>query len=105
VSSGTTSPSSARRSVSSTPVPPELVTIPTRGPAGTGCQSRALAASTISRPLRATTTPACRKAASQTLALPARAAVWEVAARAPASLRPVLATMIGLRGVMARARS
>ena len=79
--------------------------MPTRGRAGTGCASSARAVSIISSPDRARIMPAWSTAARQIRSLPARAAVWDRAARTPAAERPVLATMTGLVRVTARAAS
>ncbi len=103
LSSGTTRPSSASRSVSSTPVPPELVITATRGPRGTGWLDRARAASRTWRPVRTRTTPAWRSAASRTASSVASAAVCETAARCPALVRPPTTAMTGLSGVVRQA--
>ena len=79
--------------------------IATREPTGGGCASRARATSIISRPDRARITPACSNAARQIRSLPASEAVCEAAARAPATERPVLATMTGACGVTRAAES
>ena len=86
-------------------MPPELVITATRGPAGGGWLSRARAASIISSPERTWTIPAWVKAAVHAASRPAREAVCDRAARAPAAERAVRATITGLRGVTRRASS
>ncbi len=47
--------------------------------------------------------PARRMAASYTASEPARAPVWEAAARAPSAMRPAFSTTVGLLRAAARA--
>ena len=65
----------------------------------------ARAASRSSCPLVTSTIPACRNAPPHTASRPARAAVCDAAARAPAPERPDLRTTTGLSAATRRARS
>ena len=79
------------------PGPPAFVTIATRRPAGSGCGVRHDAMSNISSIVSARITPVDSKSASTTTSAAASAAVWLLAARTPARVRPALTATIGLR--------
>ncbi len=102
-SSASAPPERNSSSVASTAGPPALVTIASRGPAGRGCLANASAMWNRSAMRSTRSTPERRKAASSTSSRPASAPVWEAAARAPASVRPGLRTMIGLLSATSRA--
>ena len=77
------------------PSPPALVMIAARRPFGSGWLDRSAAASTSSSSVRARRTPAWRNSASTAVSAPASAAVWELAARAPAPVVPAFKARIG----------
>ena len=101
-SCGTCKPWASHKSVSSTPVPPELLMMATRGPRKTPWQSKAAATSNSVSPSSTNIAPAWRKRARVIAKSCASAAVWLLAARCPAWLRPVLRITTGLCGVTAR---
>ncbi len=94
---------SIRASVASTPGPPALVTIASRGPRGRGCLASTSAMSKICEIEPTRSTPTRRNAASSTSSLPAIEPVCDAAAFAAASVRPALITMIGLDSATSRA--
>lgn len=92
-----------RASVAITPGPPALVTMANREPKGGRTRATNSAVSKISPISHTRTASARRKAASQTASSPARAPVWELAARADSVKRPALYTTMGLVRAKARA--
>ena len=77
------------------PSPPAFVSTATRRPRGSGCVERSTAVSISSESVPARMTPACANSASTAASEPARAAVWELAARAPALVVPLFIARIG----------
>src|SRR5215831_17740566 len=95
-------PLATSASVASTPGPPALVTIVSRGPRGRGCRPRT-SANLKTSPMSVTRrTPLRRKAASNTSSEPVSAPVCEAAALLAAAERPALMTMIGLVSATSR---
>ena len=78
------------------PGPPALVRMATRRPRGTGWLARSIATSNSSSIVSVRMTPAWPSSASTPTSMPAREPVCELAARAPASVRPLFTTTMGL---------
>ena len=95
---------SIRASVASTPGPPALVTIASRGPARPRLLGQHLGhVEELARSCRRAARRTRRNAASSTSSLPASEPVCDAAALAAASVRPALITMIGLVSATSRA--
>ena len=94
-SPGSSSPAASHASAQRIPRPPAFVRIATCRPRGMGCDDRSAATSISSSRDSARMTPAWWKSASTAASEPARAAVWELAARAPAPVVPLLTARIG----------
>ena len=101
----TSSPRRFASSAISTPTPPETVTIATRSLTGREPMTQLRAMSKNSSMLSARYTPNWRKRESYTASSPARAAVWDAAAAAPASVRPSLTAITGVSLSRARSRA
>ena len=86
-----------------TPGPPALVMIPRPPPTGRCAFPRASAQSKSWRTVSTRMMPGPAEKGVIDSSTPAMAPVWEAAARAPASLRPDLAEMMGLIRETARA--
>ena len=102
-SSGTRRPSSSQRSAIRTPAPPDWVTIPTPGPAGSGQLAKAATRSRSCSSFRARMIPAWPKTPLYTRSAPASDPVCDDAARAPAPERATFTITIGLPRASARA--
>ena len=96
-SSGTSSPAPSQASVARIPGPPELPTMATRCPRGSGWEPSTSAMSNSSSRVSTRMTPACRNRASTAMSGLAIAAVCDDAARTPAADRPLFTATIGLR--------
>ena len=103
VGAGSVSPASAQASAASTPAPPALVTMATRGPVGSGWACNRAAASRSSPTERVAVMPAWVNSAPRVMVRVAAAAVCEAAARRPASVRPASTVNTGIRRVTRRA--
>jgi hypothetical protein len=84
------------------PGPPALVRIATRPPRGTGWLARIIATSNSSSIVSVRITPAWAISASTATSLPASEPVCELAARAPAPVRPLFTATIGLSRATSR---
>ncbi len=84
--------------------PPASVRIATRSPNGRGCVEKAMATSKRVSTVPTRMIPVCSKSASTARSRPARAPVWEIAARAPASVRPDFTQITGFLRTTRRAR-
>ncbi|EEF26578.1 conserved hypothetical protein, partial [Ricinus communis] len=93
---GVSKPATPRSSETKVPAPPVEVRIATRLPCSARPVARAAGISSRSEKVRARMTPTCLNSASYILSAPARAPVWETAAFAPASERPILKATTGL---------
>jgi hypothetical protein len=102
-SAGRSRPAASHASAQRIPSPPAFVRIPTRLPCGSGWVERSVATSISSSSDEARITPAWRKSASTAVSEPARAAVCELAAFAPAAVAPLLSASTGLRRATRRA--
>ena len=98
-------PNCSAVSVAITPWPPPSVRIAIRLPLGFLQREKASATSSSSLGVSTRMTPAWFRAASKIFSLPAKEPVCDTAARAPASLRPILMAAIGLFRVVRRAFS
>jgi len=85
------------------PGPPAFVRIATRGPFGTGWYARRSAVSKSSSIVSVRITPLCWKSAATAASDPARDPVWDDAARAPLTVRPLFTATIGFRRATRRA--
>ncbi len=94
-SSGSSRPAASHASAHRIPSPPALVRIATPGPRGSGLLERRAATSTSSSKVPHRMTPAWRNSADTAASDPARAAVCELAARAPACVTPLFIARIG----------
>ncbi len=94
-SSESSSPAASQASEQRMPSPPAFVRIATCRPRGSGCVESSAAASISSSSVPARSTPAWWKSASTACSDPARAAVCEPAARAPAVDVPLFMARIG----------
>ena len=94
-SAGNSSPAASQASAQRIPRPPAFVRTATRRPRGSGCVEKRAAASISSPSVRARITPAWWKSAFTAASEPARAAVCELAARAPVAVVPLFIARIG----------
>ena len=94
-SSDSSSPAASQASEQRIPRPPAFVRIATCRPRGSGCVESSAAASISSSSVPARSTPAWWNNASTACSDPARAAVCELAARAPAVDVPLFMARIG----------
>ena len=92
---GTSIPAFRHMSVWITLKPPELVMSAMDRPEGSGEVSKAIRAPTISSKFSTCRTPLCLKMARQISGDPAKAAVWEAAARMPCAVIPPLMAITG----------
>ena len=104
VSAGNVSPDASHASAHRIPSPPAFVSTATRGPAGSGCRDSSPARSISSSSVRTLITPAWWNRASTAVSEPARAAVCDPAALAPAVVAPALRAITGLWRETRRAR-
>ncbi|MNN44077.1 hypothetical protein D3C81_1583520 [compost metagenome] len=93
---GVSKPDMPRLSDTSVPAPPVEVSTATRLPCSTRPVASAAGMSIRSANVCARITPTCRNSASYIASAPAIAPVWDTAARAPASERPILKATTGL---------
>src|SRR5215210_4974021 len=97
---GSSRPAASQASAARMPSPPALVSSAARRPRGAGWLESSAATSTSSSSVAARITPAWWKSASTAASEPASAAVWELAARAPAAVVPLLSASTGFERAM-----